>query len=52
MTVNELKQKLTEAEDKLPDFEVVHGRQDDLLLEFVGDEEVTKIFNRTTKWYA
>ena len=59
MTIEELRKKMAEAEtepqsgmDVSGDWEVIHGRHDSLLLEFIDDSEVEAIFNRGTKWYA
>lgn len=34
------------------DPECVHGIADDLLLDFIGDDEVTEAFEAIDKWYA
>ena len=48
-----LRKKLIEEEIECgSDWEVLHGRHDDLLLEFINDAEITEIFNRTPKWCA
>jgi len=53
MTKLELIEKLKQIEIKYgDDWEVVHGRQDDALLEYIDDEEVKEIFYRTAKWCA
>lgn len=52
--------KLSEFREKLKqitkeydgDPEVLHLEQDNALLEFINDKEVTKIFNNSPKWYA
>jgi hypothetical protein len=51
--IRKLKDKLADIEYKHGgDWEAVHSEQDDALLEFIGDDEVTEIFRRTTKWCA
>jgi len=34
------------------DIEVNHAEADDLLLEYINDEEVTKAYSSIEKWYA
>lgn len=34
------------------DIEANHGDADDLLLELIDDEEITKAYNSIKKWYA
>ena len=34
------------------DEEVDHGNADDLLLEYIDDNEITEAFNSVDKWYA
>ena len=34
------------------DIEMLHFQLDDLLLEYINDKEVTKIFNSAPKWYS
>ena len=34
------------------DQEADHGMADDALLEYIGDEEITKAFEDIPKWYA
>ena len=53
MKIEELKQALVRAEIECgSDWERLHSRHDDLLLEYINNKEVTEIFNRTTKWCA
>ena len=59
MTIEELRTKLIEIDDTnkvigeaYQDAEGIHYDQDKALLEYIGDEKVTEIFNRTVKWYA
>jgi len=53
MTIEELIKKLEDAENDCDeDWERVHSRQDDALLDYINDDKVTEIFNRTPKWYA
>jgi hypothetical protein len=37
---------------RVRDLESDHRRADDLLLEFIADEEITSAFNNIEKWYA
>lgn len=49
----ELRKKLRAIEKEYyGDWEVVHSRQDDALLDYIDDSIVTKIFNGTEKWCA
>lgn len=34
------------------DPEVMHSKLDKLMLKFINDKEVTKLFNSVEKWYA
>jgi hypothetical protein len=34
------------------DEEIAHGRADEMLLEYIGDPEITEAFNNIPKWYA
>lgn len=34
------------------DPERAHSEADDLLLEYIGDEEITEIWNQVEKWYS
>jgi hypothetical protein len=53
VTIKELRDRLREiAERPLNDPEISHGEADDLLIEYIGDEEVSKLFNKIEKWYA
>jgi len=52
MTVEELRKLLYEKSKDDTDRECRHSDMDELLLEYINDEEVTKIFNETEKWYA
>ena len=58
MTKNELKEKMLEIVqydtngNYFGDNESDHYRMDQLLLEFINDKEVTKIYNSFDKWYA
>ena len=48
--LQELKAKLKKAFEGCE--EAGHMEADQLLLEYIGDEEVTEIFNSARKWYA
>lgn len=50
-TLEELKEKMKAAIDKY-DSEAGHQILDALLLSYINDEEVTKIFDDAEKWYA
>ena len=53
MDVKELRKKLRDIEKQYNgDWEVVHSKQDDALLEYIGDRIVTKIFCSSPKWCA
>lgn len=52
MTIEELKEKLKEIKKTGGDCEDDHACADKLLLEFIGDVEVTELFNAIEKWYA
>jgi hypothetical protein len=53
MEIKELRKKLRQIQDEeMGDYEVMHSRQDEALLEFINDKVVTEIFNHSTKWYA
>lgn len=51
MTKEELIQKLKDL-DQMADTEVAHSRMEDALLEYINDEDITKAFNETDRWYA
>lgn len=51
MSLEELIKKL-QAECHTDDYEKNHIKADDLLLEFINDERVTKAFNDIEMWYA
>ena len=51
--IGELIEEMKRIEKKhVNDWEMIHSEQDDLLLKFINNEEVSEIFHRTTKWYA
>lgn len=47
-----LKVLAQKTEDGLEEQDIDHPEADRLLLEFIGDEEVTRLFNTIEKWYA
>jgi hypothetical protein len=57
MTIEELREKMRENfpynddGDYLYDPEEAHKRADRLLLEYIGDQEVSDIFHEATLWY-
>ena len=53
MTKEQLIQSLNElAEIEKDDYEVNHIEADNLLLEFINDDNVKKAFDSVYKWYA
>lgn len=55
MTKEDLKNALSEIvlrQGKYPDAERDHCDADDLLLQFIGDEEISEIYDNISKWYA
>jgi hypothetical protein len=53
MTIEELRQKLDEiAIIGGRDPEVEHSAADELLVRYINDPEVTKIYGDIEKWYA
>lgn len=53
MGIKDLRKKLREIEKRYSgDWEGVHSRQDNALLEYIGDKTVTTIFRSTEKWCA
>lgn len=52
MTKEELIEALKEIAANNDDEEVDHARADALLLEYIGDNEVTEAFDSINKWYA
>lgn len=52
MTKEELIEKLKELHGENVDAEHNHGVADNLLLEFINDEEVTEAFEAIKRWYA
>ncbi len=37
---------------KIKDEEIAHGLADDLLIEFIDDEDIKREWNKIDKWYA
>jgi predicted transposase YdaD len=52
MTKKELIEKLREIQKDTDDIEKNHKEADDLLLEYIGDMEVSVAFSDVDKWYA
>ena len=52
MTKPELIEKLRKIQEDTWDKEKNHGEADDLLLAYIGDEDITDAFNDIEKWYA
>lgn len=53
MTIEELKAGLREIKSRYGrDEESDHADADDLLIAFIGDEEVKALFDSIDKWYA
>lgn len=51
MSRDELVARLKELQS-CGDPEIAHGEADDVLLEFIGDPEVSNAFNAIDRWYA
>lgn len=51
MTKNELILKLKELQ-KSNDTETAHAEADDLILEYINDEEIKREYDAISKWYA
>ncbi len=51
MTKQELIEKLKELHDNF-DVEVAHVKADDLIIEFINDEEIKEAYDNVPKWYA
>ncbi len=57
MTIDELRGELERMKKRSRDFpefdeQIEHGTADSLLLEYIGDREVTKLFLAIPKWYG
>ena len=57
MTLEELRAELQQMVDQeegsgYPDLEVQHMRADALLIKYIGDPEVARLFDELGKWYA
>ncbi len=53
MTNRNLIEKLEELKKNPPgDTEIIHMAADNLLLDYINDKEVSKIFVSLDKWYA
>ena len=53
MTIKELIEQLLWVESNYKDDpEVLHIKQDDLLLKYIDSKKVEYIFNKTEKWYG
>ena len=50
MTKTELIEKLNKCNEL--DTETAHSQADDLLLEYIGDNEISHAYNQIDKWYA
>ena len=51
ITKEVLIEKLKELQ-KAGDIEGAHGEADDLLLQYIGDKEITREFKKIERWYA
>lgn len=51
MTKEELIKKLEELQ-KDTDLERSHGEADDLLLEYINDNDIREAYDKLDKWYA
>ncbi len=52
MTIEELREGLRGVMDRDGDEEDFHIHADDLLLEYIDDQEVTKLFKKLPKWHS
>lgn len=52
MTKHELLDELNRCKNNDGDPEVAHCEADEALLKFIGDAEVTALFESIEKWYA
>ena len=53
MEIKELRAKMRDAEKEHDgDYEAIHSEHDELLLEYIDDKIVKKIFNNSPKWGA
>lgn len=52
MTIEELREKLGALVDGNRDMEENHVCADDLLLQFINDEQVREIYDSIEKWYS
>jgi hypothetical protein len=52
MTKEELIKELKSIKDTNLDIENGHGEADQLLLEYINDEDIASAFNDIEKWYA
>lgn len=52
ITREELLEELRKLHGADQDHEGAHIRADDLLLDYINDDEITKAFDEIVKWYA
>lgn len=55
MTLDELKDTLRELkklEEEDRDPETLHYKADEALLEYIGDEDVDRLYTNLTRWYS
>ncbi|KKM97958.1 hypothetical protein LCGC14_1162880 [marine sediment metagenome] len=52
MTRDELIEKLQAIKDDGPEPEINHFNADELLLEYINDQEIEDLFNSIQKWYS
>ena len=53
MTKQEIIEELIKLQElSIGDAEVVHSEADDLLLKYIGEEDITEAFNKIKRWYA
>ena len=53
MTKPELIEELIKLQElSIDDAEVAHSEADDLLLKYIGEEDITKAFKKIKRWYA
>ncbi len=52
MTIEQLRERLAAIFTKPYDPEGAHADADDLLIEYIADAEVKRIYDQATLWYA
>ena len=53
MTKQEIIEELIKLEElSMDDAEVAHSEADNLLLKYIGEEDITEAFKKIKRWYA